>query len=153
MTKSHEMKKFYLLSGILVFLLQNCDSNSSNSANSTSIVGTWKITERTLDGTDVPLGECEPENTYTYNGNGTYLYKLYSADEGSSACLDNPFEEFTGTWTKNFDGTYKFTDSNNEESTYEIKFMSNSEFYYEYTEFSSDTDPTIVTVKETFKKQ
>jgi hypothetical protein len=103
--------------------------------------------------TDVALGECEAENTYTYNANGTYSYIIYSVVEGSVSCLDNPFEERTGSWTKNFDGTFKFTDSNNEESNYDLKFVSNSEFYFEYTELSSGADPTLVTVRETYIKQ
>lgn len=143
----------YFLSSIL-FFNTSCDTNddSGNPLQSFTIVGTWNITSRTVDVIEEALGECEPFNVYNYEANGTYIETIYAAVQGSSSCLDNPFVEFTGTWTKNFDDTYKFTNSDNQVSNRTIIFLNANEFYFEYNVISSDTDPTIVIIRETYSK-
>ncbi len=98
------MKKYILI--IYSALLISC----SNDDNLDSIVGQWAIIERTVNGIDNPLGECEPFGILTFNEDGTFSVLLYVAIANTN-CLDNPTSEFTGTWA-NDNNTYIVTSYN-----------------------------------------
>lgn len=148
------MKRLLCALFVILFLNMSCDSGDDSGAapQTFTIIGTWNISQRTVDEVEEALGECEPVNTYTYNANGSYSEIIYAADQGSTSCLNNPSVEFTGTWTKNFDNSYKFTNSENVVTTRNIIFVNINEFYYEFNVLNSTTDPTIATIRETYIK-
>ena len=141
-----------LLIIIISILLSSCKSDDSPSNNNTEkLIGQWEIVQRNVNGVESLLGECEPFAIYSYNEDGTYSELLYAAVLNSE-CLDNPSVEFTGTWLKNSDNSYSFTNSNNITSEFIIEFISNDSFTSTFSEFTNSNDPLIGTVVERFNR-
>ena len=144
------MKKLVAVFFVLV-IMTNCSSTETDVLSSNSLVGTWNLVERTIDGNVDPLGECEGVNTYVYSANGTYEETLYAAVVGSP-CLSNPTIVNSGTWTKTFDGFFEFTDNNGDVFFRDITFNNFTEFYFEYCQTGTcqDQNPTII--RETYQQ-
>ncbi|GGH38758.1 hypothetical protein IA57_04425 [Mangrovimonas yunxiaonensis] len=143
------MRNNFILILLSTLLLSCGNDDSSNPNNTVNLVGQWKITQRTIDGNENPLGECEPFSTYTYIENGTYSELHYTAD-ANTECLDNPSIEFNGTWQKNSETSYSFTNSNDETSEFLIEFNSNNSFTKTFSTLSNPNDPIIQTITEKF---
>ena len=145
----HQMRNLLILLFLPLFFT-NCDSTDTEVTSSNTIVGTWTLVKRTIDGSIDNLGECESVNTYTYNANGTFEETLYAAVVGSP-CLSNPTVVNTGTWTKTFDGFFQFTNSNGDVFFRDITFNNFTEFYFEYCQSGTcdNQNPTII--RETYQ--
>src|SRR5690554_3637037 len=143
------MRNNFILILLSILLLSCGNDDSPDSNNAVNLVGQWKITQRTIDRNENPLGECEPFSIYTYNENGTYSELHYAAD-ANTECLDNPSIEFNGTWQKNSETSYSFTNSSNETSEFFIEFNSNNSFTKTSSSFSNPNDPIIQTITEKF---
>ena len=129
---------------LIAILLCACNSDdASNSNDIERLIGQWRIQQRTVNGSQTALGECEPFSIYTYNENGTYTELHYAADANTD-CLDNPSIEFNGSWQNNDGTSYSFTDSNNETSEVTIEFDSNNSFTRTFSVSSPDGSITIV---------
>lgn len=145
------MKNNFILI-LLSVLLISCGNDDSSDLNEIiSIVGQWEITQRTIDGNENSLGECEPFSIYTYNENGTYSELHYAADVNTE-CLDNPSIEFNGTWQKNSGTSYSFTNSNNETSQFLVEFDSNNTFTKTFSASSNPNDPIVQTIAEKYTR-
>lgn len=142
-------KFILILLSILVFSCGNDDSSDSNQTE--RLIGQWKITQRIVDGNQNELGECEPFSVYTYNENNTYT-ELHYAAVANTECLDNPSVEFNGSWQKNSETSYSFTDSNNETSDVMIEFDSNNSFTITFSALSNPNDPIIQTIAENYNR-
>lgn len=129
-------------------MFSSCKNDDSSSIE--NLIGQWKIVQRTLNGIDYPLGECEPFNIYTYNEDGTYSELIYTA-VANSECLDNPNVEFTGTWEKG-DTLYIFNNSNSETSEVIIEFTSNNSFTKTNSGLTFQNEPVISTLIEKFER-
>lgn len=147
-SKSHMRTKVLLI--LLSVILSSCGNEDSSEVNvSATLIGQWQITQRTIDGNDNGLYECEPYSVYTYRVDGTYSELHYAADVGTE-CLDNPSIEFTGTWQVNSESNYSFTNANDETSEVFIVFDSNNSFTAIVSQLSNPIDPVIQTVAERF---
>ena len=96
-------------------------------------------------------GKSQPFNIYTYNADGTYSELIYAADANSD-CLNNPSVEFTGTWQKNNDTSYSFTNSSNVTSDVAIEFNSNNSFSLTIAALSDPNDPVFQTIVENYSR-
>ena len=91
---------------------------------------------------------CKFRETYSLN---TYTELFYAA-VANTECLDNPSVEFNGSWQKNSETSYSFTDSNNETSDVIIEFDSNNSFTKTFSALSNPNDPIIRTIAENYNR-
>ena len=103
------MKKIILVAIAFLGVLTSCSSDDDNPAvnNVDPIVGTWKYSKVTVDGTERPLDDCEKQSTYVFTAEGQVANNSF--EEFQSKCKS---DNTAGTWKKDADGTYTgtFTD-------------------------------------------
>ncbi len=101
------MKKVILIATVFLGVLTTSCSSDDDTPAVDPIVGVWKYTKVTVDGTERPLDDCEKQSTYVFTTDGKTTDNYF--EEFQSNC---EAENTAGTWKKNEDGTYTgtFTD-------------------------------------------
>lgn len=91
--------KYFFFSALTVFTLISCSDNDSSNTNTSdnSLLGTWQLSETSLNDESFTLSACEKQNTiqFTDAGRVTFVYYLGS---NSSNCNTDAVE--TGDWVK-----------------------------------------------------
>lgn len=142
------MKKLLLLCVIALTVISCPSDDDSSPAGENPIVGTWKFFKAFENGVEETLDLCETEETLIYSANGDFSAELYDDFNTTGTCELE--ETVTGTWS-NTGNLYSIT-AEGETNAEEVTFEGNT-FFIEFTETSSDTDPTPVTYKEVYIKQ
>ena len=144
--------KFKLIVLLSLFALACGNDDSTNQDNTELLVGQWNLTQRIINNTQSTLGACEPFSVYTYSEDGTYS-ELHYAAEINTTCIENQSILFNGTWERNSNGQYRFTNSNSETSEVLIEFDTNNSFVKTFSSISNPNDPVIQTVQERYERE
>lgn len=137
------MKPYLIFLGLI---LLGCSNSDESVESSNSIVGEWRITARSVNDQNSPLGECESFSIYTFNSDLSYTELVYAAVVNSD-CLNNPSITFEGSWEQLEDNRIRFSNSS---ETFEalISFNGPNQFQRTY----DPEDPVINKLSETFAK-
>ena len=98
------MRKLIILFSLLTVTFTSCNSDDDGGSQD-PLIGSWRYLTSFEDGVEVPLDDCESQDTVNVSSNGTISSTRYD-DFGSGCEVD-----FTvsGTWSNLGDGTYSIT--------------------------------------------
>ena len=145
------MKRLILVLTVFTLVFSSCssDDDSNSSVENYSIIGEWTITQRIVNGVEEAIGECEPTSIYRYSADGSYYEKHYAAVLGSS-CLENPFFEVNGDWSKEDNETYIVATAQGT-SSFKINFITENTHKLE-DEILNDEGTVIATIIEYYTR-
>ncbi|WP_425076231.1 lipocalin family protein [Psychroserpens sp. S379A] len=101
------MKKIIFLFSVLALTVMSCssDDDGGGSESQDPFIGSWRYSTSFEDGVEVPLDDCESQDTIVISANGTFNTTLHD-DFGSGCEVD---ATVTGTWENLSSGTYSST--------------------------------------------
>ena len=90
------MKKFLLLTLAVVSLFA-CSSDDNNEPQKDSVIGTWKLLTRTLDGVPQELDNCDVQTTYQFQEDQGVFYGTLYYSNGNGGCT---YSAVLGDWER-----------------------------------------------------
>jgi hypothetical protein len=128
------MKKLILLFFVLTLSLASCGSDDGgDSSQGDALVGTWKVFQRFLNGTQQTLDNCELMGIITVKSNGTFTSESF--DDNGSSCESDGVDN--GLWENLGNNSYKITSDvgTQDEEVFTTTFnFENNTFWFELTE-------------------
>lgn len=113
------MKKTLLLLTAFVLIFTSCSSDDDGTPQD-PFIGSWRYFTSFEDGVEVPLDDCESQDTFVVLSNGNYTITLHDI-------IDNECDVdivTTGTWVNLGEGLYSTT-SEGDTFVQEISFEGN----------------------------
>lgn len=99
------MKKLILLLSVIAFAFTSCSKDDNNDTSQDLLIGTWTYSNSLEDGVEISLSDCEKQETWINDADGTFTVTVY--DDIDGPCVENG--TISGTWENSGNGVYTFT--------------------------------------------
>ena len=99
------MKKLILVLSLVAIAFSSCSKDDNNDPSQDLLIGTWTYFSAFEDGVEVPLTDCEKQETQVFNANGTFTMTFY--DDFDGPCVEDG--SISGTWVNSGNGIYTAT--------------------------------------------
>lgn len=144
------MRTYFAICLVLLITCVSCNNDDDAGPVVDPIVGVWKPFKAFEAGVADVLTPCQQEDRLRFNENGSLNFKFYHTQADGSCEL---IEDQDGTWSR--EGERRYTTVYDffpyQPDTHDFYFESNT-FYFEYSDFQSTNDPTMVLHKKVFIK-
>ncbi|MFD0965111.1 lipocalin-like domain-containing protein [Pseudofulvibacter geojedonensis] len=129
------MKKGIFTLFVATATLLSCSSDDSSGSSQDPIIGNWRLTAQSVDGTPLNASElgCDLEEDLIFSSNGEYTSENL-VESGNDCVLD---ELTSGTWSRISSGVYAITNSG-ETNQVTLSFSNNNNTF---TVTETYTDP------------
>jgi len=144
------MKKMILFLSVFALVFTSCSSDNDDDAPIDPLVGTWKYYKFFENGVEQTVSDCESEETFVFNSDGTFEYSYFEEDTDGNCELE---EFISSTWSNDGDGFYtQYIED--DVATQELIFEDNT-FYFEDFYDNGTPDDTLddITYKDVFIRQ
>jgi hypothetical protein len=99
------MKKLILVLSLIAIAFTSCSKDDDNESSQDLLIGTWTYSSAFEDGVEIPLTDCEKQETEVFNANGTFTVTTY--DDFDGPCVEDG--TISGTWVNSGNGNYTIT--------------------------------------------